>query len=76
MAKTLTQPRSLQSHGLGVVLPKRIDHRSLTSLQEHLVKTGGWLLKHARRYRLLLAEGRLTATGCSGPFCGGSDRCH
>jgi len=32
------------------VLPKRVDHWSLTSLQQQLVKTGGRLLKHARYY--------------------------
>ena len=43
-----------------LVLPKRIDHWSLTSLQQRLVKTGGRLVKHARYYWLLLAEGHLT----------------
>src|SRR3989454_133088 len=43
-----------------LVLPKRIDHWSLTSLQQRLVKTGGRLLKHARYYWLLLAESHLT----------------
>ena len=43
-----------------LVLPKRIDHRSLTSLQQRLVKTGGRLVKHARYHWLLLAEGHLT----------------
>jgi hypothetical protein len=33
---------------------------SLTSVQQRLVKTGGRLVKHARYYRLLLAEGHLT----------------
>ena len=33
---------------------------SLTSLQQRLVKTGGRLIKHARYYWLLLAEGHLT----------------
>jgi hypothetical protein len=41
------------------VLPKRIDHWSLRSLQQRLMKTGGRLIKHARHYRLLLAEGLL-----------------
>ena len=40
-------------------LPRRIKTWSLVSLQNWLVKTGGWLLKHARYYWLLLAEGRL-----------------
>jgi len=43
-----------------LVLPKRIDNWSLTSLQQRLVKTGGWLIKHARYYWLLLAESHLT----------------
>jgi Transposase DDE domain group 1 len=43
-----------------LVLPKRIDAWSLTSLQQHLVKTGGRLVKHARYYWLLLAESHLT----------------
>ena len=42
-----------------VVLPKRVDHWSLTSLQQRLVKTGGRLINHARYYWLLLAEGHL-----------------
>ena len=43
-----------------LVLPKRIDGWSLTSLQQRLVKTGGRLVKHARYYWLLLAESHLT----------------
>jgi Transposase DDE domain group 1 len=43
-----------------LVLPKRIDKWSLTTLQQRLVKTGGRLLKHARYYWLLLAESHLT----------------
>jgi DDE family transposase len=43
-----------------LVLPKRIDHWSLTSVQQRLVKTGGRVVKHARYYWLLLAEGHLT----------------
>src|ERR1700741_2236027 len=43
-----------------LVLPKRIDHWSLTSLKQRLVKTGGRLVKHARYYWFLLAEGHLT----------------
>ena len=42
-----------------LVLPKRIENWSLTSLQRRLVKTGGLLVKHARYYRLLLAESHL-----------------
>jgi hypothetical protein len=43
-----------------LVLPKRIENWSLTSLQQRLVKTGGRLIKHARYFWLLLAEGHLT----------------
>ncbi len=43
-------------------LPKRIDTWLLTSLQQRLMKTGGRLVKHARYYWLLLAEGHLTRT--------------
>ena len=43
-----------------LVLPKRIDTWSLTSLQQRRVKTGGRLVKHARYYWLLLAESHLT----------------
>jgi hypothetical protein len=43
-----------------LVLPKRIENWSLTSLQQRLVKTGGRLIRHARYYWLLLAESHLT----------------
>ena len=43
-----------------LVLPKRIEKWSLTSLQQRLVKTGGRLIKHAGYYWLLLAESHLT----------------
>jgi hypothetical protein len=43
-----------------LVLPRRIDGWSLTSLQQRLAKTGGRLVKHARYYWLLLAESHLT----------------
>jgi hypothetical protein len=43
-----------------LVLPKRIETWSLTSLQQQLVKTGGRLVKHARYYWLLLAGSHLT----------------
>jgi hypothetical protein len=33
-----------------LVLPKKIENWSLTSLQQRLVKTGGRLVKHARYY--------------------------
>jgi len=42
-----------------VALPRRIASWSVTSLQQRLVKTGGRLVKHARYYWLLLAEGHL-----------------
>src|SRR5258708_39782025 len=42
-----------------LVLPKRVDAWSLRSLQQRLVKTGGRLVKHARFYWLLRAEGHL-----------------
>ncbi len=56
---------SLIAYNLGnlwrrLVLPKRIEKWSLTSLQQRLVKTGGRLIKHARYYWLLLAERHLT----------------
>ena len=40
-----------------LVLPKRIEAWSLTSLQQRLVKTGGRLIKHSRYCWVLLAEG-------------------
>jgi len=43
-----------------LVLPLRVGHWSLTSLQQRLVKTGGRLIKHARYSWLLLAESHLT----------------
>ena len=43
-----------------LALPSRIGNWSLTSLQQRLVKTGERLVKHARYYWLLLAEGHLT----------------
>jgi hypothetical protein len=43
-----------------LVLPKKIENWSLTSLQQRLVKTGGRLVKHARYYWLTLAESHLT----------------
>jgi Transposase DDE domain group 1 len=61
--------RSVIAYNLGnlwrrLVLPRRIDHWSLTSLQQRLVKTGGRLVKHARDDWLLLAEGHLTRRLC------------
>jgi hypothetical protein len=43
-----------------LVLPSGIKNWSLNSLQQRWVKTGGRLVKHARYYWLLLAEGHLT----------------
>ncbi len=44
-----------------LVLPRRIDRWSLASflLQQRPAKMGGRLIKHARYYRLLLAESHL-----------------
>ena len=55
---------SVLSYNLGNLwrrlgLPRRIKNWSLTSLQQRLMKTGGRLVKHARYYWLLLAEGHL-----------------
>jgi hypothetical protein len=55
---------SVLSYNLGNLwrrlgLPRRIKSWSLTSLQHRLMKTGGRLVKHARYYWLLLAEGHL-----------------
>jgi len=62
-----------------LVLPKKIENWSLTSLQQRLVKTGGRLVKHARYYWLMLAESHLTRRlfGKHGPAdrcAGGGDR--
>jgi len=43
-----------------LVLPKRIHNWSLTSLQQRVVKTGARLVRHARHYWLLMAEGHLS----------------
>jgi hypothetical protein len=56
---------SLLAYNLGNLwrrlgLPRGIENWSLTSLQQRQVKTGGRLVKHARYYWLLLAEGHLT----------------
>jgi hypothetical protein len=53
-----TGPRDSAERRL--VLPKKIENWSLTSLQQRLVKTGGRLVKHARYYWLMLAESHLT----------------
>jgi hypothetical protein len=47
---------------LGEVNGNELDTGLLTSLQQRLVKTGGRLVKHARYYWLMLAEGHLTRT--------------
>jgi hypothetical protein len=59
------KPHLVKTFNLGnlwrrLVLPKKIENWSLTSLQQRLVKTGGRLIKHARYYWLQLAEGHLT----------------
>jgi len=56
---------TIRAYNLGnlwrrMLLRQRIEKWSLTSLQQQLVKTGGRLVKHARYYWLLLAEGHLT----------------
>jgi hypothetical protein len=56
---------SLIAYNLGnlwrrLVVPRKIENWSLTSLQQRLVKTGGRLVKHARYYWLMLAESYLT----------------
>jgi Transposase DDE domain group 1 len=56
---------SLIAYNLGnlwrrLVLPRKIENCSLTSLQQRLAKTGGRLIKHARYYWLMLAESHLT----------------
>ena len=43
-----------------LAFPNGMEKWSLTSLQERLVKTGGGLMKHARSYRLPLADSHLT----------------
>ncbi len=66
---------SLLAYNLGnlwrrLALPRPIEKYSLTSLQQRLVKTGGRLVKHARYYWLLLAEGHLNrrrVRGDAGP---------
>ena len=52
---------SVMAYNLGnlcrrLVLPRRIDNWSLTSLQQRLLKTGGRLVKHARYYWLMLPK--------------------
>ncbi len=49
-----------------LVLPKKIKHWSLKTIQLKLIKTGGRLIKHARYYCLLLAEVSITEKIFSG----------
>jgi hypothetical protein len=56
---------SILAYNLGnlwrrLTLPAGIEDWSLTSLHQRLVKTGRRLVKHARYYWLMLAEGHLT----------------
>ena len=51
-----------------LALPVGIVDWSLTSLQQRVVKTGGRLVKHARYYWLMLAEGHWTRTRFSAMF--------
>jgi hypothetical protein len=56
---------SILAYNLGnlwrrLALPGGIEDWSVTSVQQRLVKTGGRLVKHARYYWLMLAEGHLT----------------
>ena len=56
-----------------LVLPKRIENWSLTSLQQRLVKTGGRLIKHARYY--WLTAGREPPDAAAVREHGAADRC-
>ena len=53
------RPYNLGNLWRRLILPPGIKRWSLTSLKQRLVKTGGRLVKHARYYWLLLAEGHL-----------------
>jgi len=48
------------------VLPLGVGNWSLTSLQQRLVKTGGWLIKRVLYCWLLLAEGQFDAAALRG----------
>ena len=57
---------SIPAYNLGnlwrrLALPASISDWYLTRLQRRLVKTGGRLVKHARYYWMMLAEGHLTS---------------
>jgi len=66
---------SVLAYNLGrLVLPRRIDGWSLTSLQHRSVKTGGRLVKHARYYWLLLAESHRRGD-CLRRWCEGLPPC-
>src|SRR5208283_2810627 len=65
---------SILAYNLGnlwrrLTLPAGIEDWSLTSLQQRVVKTSGRLVKHARYYWLMLAEGHLTRTRFSAMLC-------
>jgi hypothetical protein len=60
LSRTSVLAYNLGSQWRRLMLPKKINHSSLTSLQQRLVKTGGRLVKHACYYWALLAEGHLT----------------
>ena len=55
------------------VLPQRIDHWSLTSLQQRLVKTGGRLIKHDREVKM---EIQVYSAGNNGVYCVASHSWH
>jgi len=57
---SVSRPTKAWSVWRRLVLPRKIENWSLTSLQQRLVKTGGRLVKHARYYWLMLAESHLT----------------
>ncbi len=49
-----------------MVLPKKIKHWSLKTIQLKLIKIGGRLIKYVRYYWMLLAEVSITAKICFG----------
>ena len=54
------------------MLLKRIDARSLTSLQQRIVKTGGRLIKHAG-YNLVVVGRETSAPAAVGPVDGSKE---